>query len=1170
MRGIRSSDRCRVIILITLAVSLSIGGIACRGGRKESGKPSNEYIASVYDETVRAFYVGVAALQVGDDARAVDRLIKVTELVPQEPAAWANLGLLSVRRREFDLASERLSHAVSLAPENSDIYLYLGLLEINRERPSEAISYLRKTIELDSKNAQASYALAKAIEDQGGERNDTEAQRLMERILETQPDNVAVFLELVRLAAKRGDHSKLQITIGRLAEKTASWPLEAREQFEALRDAVSGDNFDVISTRTRFVRNVLVRLPEYRQGYAAVQPPPDRISEPISHFILLPSPSDTPAPPDDNLRFAPEPIPATGGQWRLLASTLLREEWTPSIVVADGRNARLGGGVTFSFPGGAYATPPGSDAVLGLDFDYDFQTDIALAGAGGFRLYRQSKANNFSEVTSRTSLSFEVINADYAGAWAADIESDGDLDIVLGARNGPPVVLNNNGDGTFKPLKPFEGADHLRSFVWADLDGDGDPDAVLLNAGGQLQVFSNERLGRFRERSVPQTVGKIAACTAADLNGDGILDLIALRADGTIIRLSDLFEGQGWDVAEIASWQDAPDNLASETSRLLVADLDNNGGLDLVASGPIEARVWLSDVQGVFRPLAAPLTRARIFSVVDIDGDGRLDLLGLSESGQPVKLVNRGQRDYHWKEVRTRAKQATGDQRINPFGIGGEIELRSGLLVQKQPIAAPLIHFGLGQYGEVDVLRIVWPNGSVQAEFDLRSDIPSGAPVVFDQRLEGSCPFLFANNGEGINFITDFIWRSPLGLRINAQDTASVMQTEDWVKIRGDQLTPVDGFYDLRITAELWETHFFDHVSLMIIDHPRGTSVYVDERFSVPPPELKVYAVTPPRSISRAWDDKGQDVTGIVSSRDSRYLDTFGRGQYQGVTRDHYVEIELGEDAPRHGPVWLIAYGWVQPTDSSINVALTQGHHAAPQGLSLEVRDQKGVWRAARSGLGFPEGKNKTILLNLDGVFAPGVPRRLRLRTNLEIYWDSIQWATGLPGTRLQTERIQASRAELRYRGYSVKSQADNSSPELPDYNRLASTLQRRRDLVGYHTRFGDVRELLEKVDDRYVIMNAGDEMALRFTPPPPPPDGWLRDFILIGDGWEKDGNYNTTFSKTVLPLPSHDQPDYSKPPARLEDDPVYRHHPEDWLTYHTRYVTPQSFQDALRLPKQK
>ena len=109
------------------------------------------------------------------------------------------------------------------------------------------------------------------------------------------------------------------------------------------------------------------------------------------------------------------------------------------------------------------------------------------------------------------------------------------------------------------------------------------------------------------------------------------------------------------------------------------------------------------------------------------------------------------------------------------------------------------------------------------------------------------------------------------------------------------------------------------------------------------------------------------------------------------------------------------------------------------------------------------------------------------------------------------------------------------------------------------------MRELLAGVDDRYVIMNAGDELAFRFPVPSPPPDGWVRDFVLMGDGWVKDGDYNTAFSKTVLPLPSHDQPEYTTPPGRLQDDPVYRRYPQDWQTYHTRYVTPRPFRLALR-----
>ena len=93
---------------------------------------------------------------------------------------------------------------------------------------------------------------------------------------------------------------------------------------------------------------------------------------------------------------------------------------------------------------------------------------------------------------------------------------------------------------------------------------------------------------------------------------------------------------------------------------------------------------------------------------------------------------------------------------------------------------------------------------------------------------------------------------------------------------------------------------------------------------------------------------------------------------------------------------------------------------------------------------------------------------------------------------------------------------------------------------------------LLAKTDDRYVIMNAGDEMVLRFAAPPPPPPGWTRDYVFTGDGWEKDGDFNTAFSQTVLPLPSHSRPAYNTPPGRLQYDPVYKAHKQDWVTYQT------------------
>ena len=236
-----------------------------------------------------------------------------------------------------------------------------------------------------------------------------------------------------------------------------------------------------------------------------------------------------------------------------------------------------------------------------------------------------------------------------------------------------------------------------------------------------------------------------------------------------------------------------------------------------------------------------------------------------------------------------------------------------------------------------------------------------------------------------------------------------------------------------------------------------------------------------------------------------------------------------------------------------------------PQPLSLEVPDGQGGWVVANSNLGFPAGRKKICLFDLSNVFRPGTPRRLRLRTNLEVFWDSIEWAKGLPDAHLKTTRMNPDTAGLHYRGYSVINKLNASSPEVPDYNQIAASKQIWRDLIGYYTRFGDVHELLEKADDRYVIMNAGDEMTFRFTAQPPPPSGWVRDYIIIGDGWIKDGDYNSTFSKTVLPLPYHAQQEYTTPPGPLEDEWTYKQHPEDWQKYHTRYVTPGVFKNALR-----
>jgi len=1161
----RNSYSCRMgraNLLLCCALAFSL--CACHPVDKLPQKSSKEYARAV-----SAFYIGLAALQVGDDIHAEDKLSELTKLVPGEPAGWANWGVLALRQRKLDIATQRMERARSLAPNHDHIYQLLGFLESSKGNSANAIADWRKAIELNPRNYRAAYQLAEEVERQGDANSDAEYQRLIQKILAAQPDNLAAQLELARIAAKSGDTTTLKTVLAEVSARSSNWPPEVKEQLAALQAAADGPNPRTAATRTTFLRNTLMRVPEFRESLAALKAPPGEEAEPFTHFLRLQPPDFAPAPADTALAFTVRPVSnpdSSTENW--VGAIALGSAGAPVMAQANGKEVRLATGAKFPFPGGAAGIGPLPEGILQIDFNYDFKTDLVLAGAGGVRLMRQDSPEKFTDVTASTRLPKSVISAPYTGAWAVDIEADGDLDIVLGKKDGVPQVLRNNGDGTFTVIQPFSGISGVQAFAWADFDCDGNADAAIVDGAGRLHIFHNERQGQFREVALPADLPTVKAVGVADTDNHGVLDLVAVETSGTIAGVS-FNEKSGWTVAPLVQIPNPTAILAGEV-RLQIADLDNNGALDLVLS-PVASSagnsaaaplIWLGDASSKFTLLDHATGPSTIFDVADLSANGRLDLLGFDSDGKPVQAVSRGSKNYHWQVVRPHAKQAVGDQRINPFGVGGEIEIRSGLLVQKQPITGPQLHFGLGNQTSAEVVRVVWPNGTVRAEFGVQAD----QEVVTEQRLKASCPFLFAWNGKQMEFVKDAVpWGSAIGLRINTLGSAKIATTGEWYKVRRDQLVPRDGYYDLRITAELWEVYYYDRIALMTVDHPPGTEIYVDERFVIPPSKLGFTTVATPQSIARAIDDNGKDVTDLVNKLDGKALDSFGRGQYQGITRDHYLEVDLGDDAPKSGPLYLIAQGSIHDTESSINVAVTQGHRWHAQGMSVEVPDGRGGWITAQSNLGFPAGRKKTVLFNLTNIFRPGTPRRVRIRTNLEIYWDCIEWAQGLPGTDVKTQTLDAQVADLHYRGYSVIDRPDAGAPEVPNYYQILGSKQRWRDLIGYYTRYGDVRELLKQVDDRYVIVNSGDEMSLRFADQPAPPAGWLRDFIVVGDGWIKDGDFNSTFSKTVLPLPYHAKDEYVDRPGRLEDEYVYRHHPEDWQNFHTRYITPYVFQNSLR-----
>ena len=253
--------------------------------------------------------------------------------------------------------------------------------------------------------------------------------------------------------------------------------------------------------------------------------------------------------------------------------------------------------------------------------------------------------------------------------------------------------------------------------MWADLDGDGNPDASLMDGAGHLHVLRNQRAGVFREVALPPDVGSAKAITPVGKRHGGSLDLLVVRADGAIARLVN--DGGVWSVTRLAQVPETEIALNRDV-RLLTADLDDNGAVDLILApvSPVRtsfnfpeapgasdykngALIWLAGEDGAYTLMGHPSGSERVFAAAGLDNTGHLDLLGLDGDGHPVKAVNHGTKNYHWQVIRTRAVQATGDQRINSFGIGGEVEIRSGLLLQSQPITGTEEHFGLGTWTRI-------------------------------------------------------------------------------------------------------------------------------------------------------------------------------------------------------------------------------------------------------------------------------------------------------------------------------------------------------------------------------------------------------------------------------------------------------------------------------------
>ncbi len=1135
--------------------------------------------------------LGLAYLEENNLDEAEKEFKKLIELDPKESLGYANLGLVYVRMGKYPEAEKHLKKAIELDPKNPDIRLILSKsYELNGQKDL-AEKTLKEVIKISPDNVKALYNLADLYSRATDEKSLQTRKKYLEEVVKITPANVVPRLQLIEVLIRLGNSDGALQQLEDIQKIYPEPNKEALAYYVKTLKLLRENKPEEALTAVRIFHNFIKLSNPYQAGIQELKGPGGALigfpvitfGEPVSSITRE---GETVL---EALRFTD--VTETAG-----LNVIKKEKDIPGdLTVADydgdgdqdiyfGTSSGKPGAKPFllnnelgkftDVAASAGLTHSGEEsASIFADYDNDGHLDLYVVRKSGNLLYKNDGEGKFSDVTNTTG------TADHGAGNKAvffDPDHDGDLDIYLAA-SGPNELYRNNADGTFVEMAgkmDLSGGDaDSRNAVFADFDDDGDIDFFIANNGAENILFDNLRGGKFENiTSSAGLSGQMSTNNVAlgDYNNDGYADLFILEEEG---KNSAIYHNNGnktfkKDTKNASAFKSLA-NLSAQDAAFF--DFDNDGALDLLVVGkPKTAKqrgvlLFHNDGWGSYKDISNMLPKnirsAHQIAIADYNEDGDLDIFLAGLDGKLYLIRNDGGNANHHLKIQLVGLR-TGSGKNNYYGIGAKIEVRAGNLYQMQVVTGPTVHFGLGAHSKADVVRILWTNGVPQNIFTPGSD----QDLVEEQELKGSCPFLYTWDGNEFAFVKDMMWRSalgmPLGIMGGNTTYAFADAAEENLLIPGDVLLMKDGAYPLRITAELWETMYFDQVRLTAVDHPDSVELFVDERFSPPPfPPLKIYAINRKYFPANVKDGKGNDLRTIILKKDDRYISNFNLDKYQGITEMKSLILDPG-NVPQNDQSILILQGWIFPTDASINAALAQSGSIKLTAPELQVINKNGKWQTV-DHIGFPMGKDKTIVVELAGKYLTS-DHRIRIKTNMEIYWDRIFFAQNLPEVKVKTHALEPVSAELRYRGFSrTYRKGGRYGPHWFDYNEV-SREPKWRDLTGYYTRFGDVLPLLEHSDDQYVIMNAGDEMKIEFSTAnaPEPPSGWKRDFLLYSNGWVKDGDLNTATGQTVEPLPFHGMKSYPYgPEVKYPDDKAH----QDYLRkYNTRKVDGETFRRAI------
>jgi prepilin-type N-terminal cleavage/methylation domain-containing protein len=410
---------------------------------------------------------------------------------------------------------------------------------------------------------------------------------------------------------------------------------------------------------------------------------------------------------------------------------------------------------------------------------------------------------------------------------------------------------------------------------------------------------------------------------------------------------------------------------------------------------------------------------------------------------------------------------------------------------------------------------------------------------------KSSCPFLYLWDGDKYEYLTDI-----KGQNIGFPSTHSRSKKTDYyipnqVPLNG--FLAENGIYKLKFRESLKEMNYFDELKLILVDHPEGYDIIsstADDRLTFEYKEQQniLYSIKDPRLPISAIDQDGYDVLAQVSAIDNILAQDYSNDK-------SFVELDFGQLNPEHSK--LVIDGW-----SIYQLAREKREQVMPY---VEVLDENNMWIKAND-FGFISGDMKTIVVDLANKFLTN-----DYRVRIHFGYNQVS-ATLLDRIRLddsepidfEIKSVALTQADLYHAGFDSYEYA-NEDHRVENVQDVNGEDVKQFYFYGDFTKYGDVKELLDQVDDQFVIFRHGDALDVSFPDLDKPQAGYERTPILYADIFykifyeDKSGKYGLAKDPmSIYPLPFKGMSQYPYDTA-IENYPSDSLHNEYLNKWNTR-----------------